>query len=597
MNEAVTKYTKTWFPEVDDIPDPCLEELLPPQEEPDSLDDEAPDDATKTANCPVLVTAQDYGQSLVLPHFGKARPNVDYFQSDLNIHMFNVCDIISQKNKIYLYDERLSGKDGNTVNSLRWNYYQDVIKNADRIPALAIKVMDNCVGQNKSQLTMLFDALCSLLLFERVADFFLIPGHSHMRPDNVTGLCKMALKKKNLFLPEQLQEEINQVKNMQAVVMKEGEFYDWSVLKKYMNSLPGGFTANYMFEFVNGKCIYKRLYTDLDDMSTEHAFVTDPKLVRKLLLRDIFDLPETATPGEIVRAKVLLPRLAEKKMTPSREKSIAMKLHCVPQNYRAYYPGYRGETNAEVNATQDEQDFVDPEPSTSSSGTSKATKPKKKPGRPKKIQERSLGTPSMIKFMLGKRPPENRSEEPDDTSRPVIVIQDNDTTYVRQPPPKARRSTAITVSQNKDAVVTTFEQSPEGELGVVKHSTGRQVGNIFEIIAQPTPKLPPEEPSRQAAEPRLGNIFDNVTVTTESAPKLPGETSVQAAQPKGNTITFNKVIVQPAQGPPLVPRPIPRAGPFLVPIETPEQAAEPLPRYATQCPWARPDPGVDDSIQ
>ena len=94
--------------------------------------------------------------------------------------------------------------------------------------------LDNCVGQNKSQCTLMFDALLSLLLYERVANFYLLPGHSHMRPDQVTSLCKNALKKKNLFIPDQLAEAMATVKNMQPKVIT-GEmdiFLQWEPFLK-----------------------------------------------------------------------------------------------------------------------------------------------------------------------------------------------------------------------------------------------------------------------------------------------------------------------------------------------------------------------------
>ena len=70
---------------------------------------------------------------------------------------------------------------------------------------MSVKVMDNCVGQNKSQATLMFDCLLGLLLYKRVADFYLLPqGHSHMKPDQVTSSCKQALRRKNLFVPDQV---------------------------------------------------------------------------------------------------------------------------------------------------------------------------------------------------------------------------------------------------------------------------------------------------------------------------------------------------------------------------------------------------------
>ena len=540
MNEAVTRYTKTWFPDIDSVPDPCLEELFSTHEEDVGI---AGDENVPIADAPVLVTAQDYGQSLVLPHFKKERPNVDYFQSDLNIHMFNVCNIITQKNKVYLYDERSSGKDGNTVSSMRWHYYQEVIRNAgDRVPKLVIKVMDNCVGQNKSQLTMLFDAFCSLVLFERVADFYLIPGHSHMRPDNVTGLCKIALKKKNLFLPEHLQQEMDQVKNVESVLLTEGQFFDWSILNKYMKVLPGGFTSSYMFEFYNGTCVYKRLYTDADEAGSEHCFANDPKSVRRLLLADIFGLPEDATPSDVVRAQLLLPVLPAKKIQPSREKSIAMKLNCVPTQYRAYYPGYSGEANLE-----DQENTP-----TSRTQVAPAKEPKKKKlGRPKKISASTHGTQSIIKFTLGKRPAEAASA-PEATdpveqtqssnnlvlktaNRTVIHVDETGSPHVHQPP-KAARATVITVDQDKAADITTLQLSADSqEMEVVQQTTGRPQRNIFELMAQPTYLVP--------------------------ASAISSARSVNATQ---------------------------------CPWVREDPGVEPDPM---QCPWARDDPGVDDSVQ
>ena len=153
------------------------------------------------------------------------RPNVDYFNSDLHLHMFNICDVTTNKNRICLYDERVSGKDGNTVCSLRWAYHcgliRDILSSGQQPPQMIIKVMENCAAQNKSNTTAMFDSLLSLVLYDRVANFYLLPGHSHMRADQVVGLCKKALKRKDLFLPEQIAQVMSSVQNMDAKVYKE----------------------------------------------------------------------------------------------------------------------------------------------------------------------------------------------------------------------------------------------------------------------------------------------------------------------------------------------------------------------------------------
>ena len=114
----------------------------------------------------------------------------------------------------------------------------------------------------------MFDAMLSLLFYQRVANFYLLPGYSHMRPDKVVGLCKASLKRQNLYLPEQLAETMSQVKKMNAIVAtnEAGHFKKWyRFLKKHFIPLPAGFTENYCFKFVQGEVLYKRLTSDEDD--------------------------------------------------------------------------------------------------------------------------------------------------------------------------------------------------------------------------------------------------------------------------------------------------------------------------------------------
>ena len=214
MNKAISDYRKGWFPEEEDTGEPPCVLELPDDEEEQSKDTANAD----TENHLCLVTCEDYGQSIAIPSYRANRPNIDYFQSDLHIHMFNVCNTGDHSNAIYLYDERNYGKDGNTVCSLRYKYHTDLIKKrcdeGKPIPKLMIAIRDNCVGQKKSQQTMMFDALLSLLFYERVAVFFLLPGHSHMRADQVVSLCKRSLHKKDLFIPEQVCEAMSSVDNM-----------------------------------------------------------------------------------------------------------------------------------------------------------------------------------------------------------------------------------------------------------------------------------------------------------------------------------------------------------------------------------------------
>ena len=44
--------------------------------------------------------------------------------------------------------------------------------------------------------------LC-LLLYNQVANLYLLPGHSHMKANQMTALCKKSLAKKDLYIPDQ----------------------------------------------------------------------------------------------------------------------------------------------------------------------------------------------------------------------------------------------------------------------------------------------------------------------------------------------------------------------------------------------------------
>ena len=143
--------------------------------------------------------------------------------------MFNVCNATSGQNYIYLYDEHTSGKDGNAVCSMRWRFrtriLREYLQNNKKPPKLALKVMDNCVGQNKSQTTLMFDCMLCLLRYDQVANLYLLPGQYHA--DQTTALCKESLAKKDLYVSDKIKDSMNTVANMHADVLVEEDFYKW----------------------------------------------------------------------------------------------------------------------------------------------------------------------------------------------------------------------------------------------------------------------------------------------------------------------------------------------------------------------------------
>ena len=167
-----------------------------------------------------LILAEDYGQGIAMPHYGINRPQSDYFNSNLMINLYVQSDISRGENKIMLYDERTMGKDKNALCSLRLKYhvesFQRCLREGRQQPELYISIRDNCVGQNKSNVTLQFDCLMSLSFYKRVMIIYLIPGHSHMLPDRVVAWAKRSLYHKNLYHPDDIVKEINNVKSVSA---------------------------------------------------------------------------------------------------------------------------------------------------------------------------------------------------------------------------------------------------------------------------------------------------------------------------------------------------------------------------------------------
>ena len=134
----------------------------------------------------VSLQAEDYGGSIALPHFGFRRPSSDYFNSNLMCYNFVLADITGKVNNVYLYDERDQGKGADALCSLRLRYHLGKLsqyKEAGVTPHLNMTLLDNCVGQNKSQKVMKFACLLSVLFYDTVALLYFLPGHTHMLPD------------------------------------------------------------------------------------------------------------------------------------------------------------------------------------------------------------------------------------------------------------------------------------------------------------------------------------------------------------------------------------------------------------------------------
>ena len=130
---------------------------------PDSIEDEFSKMSLEddTHSLRVRLQCEDYGGNLSLPHYGRNRPGRDYYLSNLSIMNFIISDLTTGRNKVLLYDERAMGKGCDALCSLRWLYHFRIyVRNRDEgklseSPDTLYLIMDNCVGQNKSQVNVM----------------------------------------------------------------------------------------------------------------------------------------------------------------------------------------------------------------------------------------------------------------------------------------------------------------------------------------------------------------------------------------------------------------------------------------------------------
>ena len=129
-----------------------LDDLIKDCEDPPS-----PLTAIEQDNYSALVLGEEFGQGNSIPHFGVDRPQSDYFNSNLMMHLYVQADISRGENVVTMYDERTMGKDKDALCSLRLKYHVEQFERCHKEnikpPKVYISIRDNCVGQNKSNMT------------------------------------------------------------------------------------------------------------------------------------------------------------------------------------------------------------------------------------------------------------------------------------------------------------------------------------------------------------------------------------------------------------------------------------------------------------
>jgi len=191
----------------------------------------------------------------VLPWFGMKKPSTAYYASNLSVHCFVISRItrFGAGHDICLYDERAAGKDADALCSLRMKHYiEQYIEDRDlkRLhlrPKFLFIILDNCVGQNKSQYVLMFFAAITIIgFYERIILHFLESGHSHGAPDIGYAHAKSRLHEE-LFIPQQMANLMNTVEGINASVLdftdEESDTYTFrigwgAIFATYFNRIP-----------------------------------------------------------------------------------------------------------------------------------------------------------------------------------------------------------------------------------------------------------------------------------------------------------------------------------------------------------------------
>ena len=124
MQAFIKQYVKNIAPE-QPLPEMLLPDLILEEKE----DDEGVNNFAEEFKCgTVLVQGEDFVGGIGMPHYGSYRPSTDYYNSNLIMNKFVIADFVAAVSRIYLSKLPLEPR-----------------------PESSVSILDNCVGQNKSQ--------------------------------------------------------------------------------------------------------------------------------------------------------------------------------------------------------------------------------------------------------------------------------------------------------------------------------------------------------------------------------------------------------------------------------------------------------------
>ena len=353
----VSNFVKTFVRQHDPLqPVPNL--IIADHYDSERSDDIGNDDAVD-ASKNIQIQIEDFGGSFAMPHYGHSRPSADYFNSNLMVSNFVVADITGDCGDVIFYDERAQGKDANALCSLRFVYhvrkFQACRQQGRTPPKILVLVLDNCVGQNKSQVVMQFFALLSILFYEKVVCIYLIPGHSHNTADRIVAWCRNAMKGKNFFTPMAIVDAVNEVKGVNATLIDHRDpkrpcYSSWeNVIRKNFKKLPIRYTFNYFFEFDRGLMSMRPLCSSPDTDAKNYPLISldNLSLIRKSVLSDLYGAG-IVTLEQALTVPLILPIIPPLTLPNKKLVSLGKKYFSIPPEFLEYYPALPADVRSQI---------------------------------------------------------------------------------------------------------------------------------------------------------------------------------------------------------------------------------------------------------
>ena len=228
----------------------------------------------------------DYAEKILIPKYVDQQQSI-YFKTPLKIDLFGVANNTRGIQSNYVLPEGHWPADKG-INSIASMLFHNIKKNFANTNINTIYLMaDNCSGQNKNCFMMWFLLyLCAILpTCSTIYLKFLIAGHTKNFCDAAFGLCKRAIKRKDILTPKDVVKAYRESSICNIVeLVNEVIFYDWkSFLGQFFDKKVAEMTLQHEFMFVKGNfgsVCYKKFATD-------SAWNTASLLIANIKIEDI----------------------------------------------------------------------------------------------------------------------------------------------------------------------------------------------------------------------------------------------------------------------------------------------------------------------